>query len=92
MSRQGGEIIRMRFSNVRSPAYTPNYIMCEIPESGMEDRHKEEFVERLEQWFALMYEQYSENVYAADIPAKILDRDLVAYYGGRPQHAANESS
>lgn len=80
-----GEILHLRFANVRSPAFIPGYIDRVIPETGMGEAEQEDFYERLDRWVALMYEQHGDNLDALELPPNIVVQDLVAYYGGREE-------
>lgn len=83
MLQKGGELIRYRFANVRGASFNRGYLEKQIPETGITPSIIEDFAERIERWMRLMYDLRSDNVHAADIPGKHLERDLVSYYGGR---------
>ncbi len=84
MLGQGGNIIRFRFEKVRAPSFSSGYIESVIPMTGISESILEDFADRLDRWIALMYEVNNENVFSQEvIEDKDLERDLVAYYGGR---------
>jgi hypothetical protein len=83
MAAHHGEILSVRFADVRRPAYRQGFVEIEIPETGITEEKLEDFGDRLQNWTPLMFVLDADNVHAPEIPEDILAKDLVAYYSGR---------
>ncbi|HNL39064.1 MAG: hypothetical protein U0U46_12125 [Saprospiraceae bacterium] len=85
MLGQKGEIYRYRFDQVMKPNFWHGFTETIIPREGFQDKDPllQDFNEKLDRWSRNMSKLNSSNLDAPPIDDKILERDLVTYYGGR---------
>ena len=83
MAAGSGEIIRLRFENVRTPPYARDLVDVSIPRDGLHDQAKRELALRLEAWKEKIPRIYGTTGEGTDdIPEEILNRDCYEYFLG----------
>ncbi len=82
MFNKGGEILSLRFENIVEPAYQPGFVSVPIGLNGLDDESRLNIERRIERWTISKHQFDGEEYLGPDIPAEVIERDLVRYYSG----------